>query len=129
MAIRSDHEHLRTAEDAMSRWIVGAATGDWSGLLAVLDPAVTFHVPVAGFEGMQHGVDAAARFFARLADTIRADLRVLSTLTDRARNGFEVAVTGTLHGEPFTQRLFLVFETRDGVVREFGEYLAWPMSR
>jgi len=93
------------ADDAMRRWITGAATGDWSRLLAVIDPDVTFHVPVAGFEGVQRGVDAARRFFDRIAATIRADLTVDASFVDGARTAFEVAVVGTLEGEPFRQRL------------------------
>jgi ketosteroid isomerase-like protein len=115
------------ADDAMSRWITGAATGDWSDLIGMIDPDVTFHVPVAGFEGVQHGIDAARRFFDRIAATIRADLTVEASFTaDAARAGFEVAVAGTLDGEPFRQRLFLAFDVRDGRVHEFAEYLAWP---
>ena len=114
------------ADEAMRRWITGAATGDWSRLLAVIDPDVTFHVPVAGFEGVQRGVDAARRFFDRIAATIRADLTVDASFVDGARTAFEVAVVGTLEGEPFRQRLCLVFDIRDGRVRGFREYLAWP---
>ena len=113
-------------DDVMRRWITGAATGDWSTLLDVIDPDVTFHVPVAGFEGVQRGVDAARRFFDRIAATIRADLTVDASFVDGARTAFEVAVVGTLEGEPFRQRLCLVFDIRDGRVRGFREYLAWP---
>jgi len=42
------------------------------------------------------------------------------------RSAFEVAVVGTLDGEPFRQRLCLVFDVRHGRVRGFREYLAWP---
>jgi ketosteroid isomerase-like protein len=114
------------ANDAMRRWITGAATGDWSELIEVIDPDVTFHVPVVGFEGIQHGIDAARRFFDRIAATIRADLTVDASFAAGRRAGFEVAVAGTLSGEPFRQRLFLVFDVRDGRVHGFREYLAWP---
>ena len=117
---------LRVAHDAMRRWITGAATGDWSELIDVIDPDVTFHVPVAGFEGIQHGIDAARRFFDRIAATIRADLTVDAAFAAGSRAGFEVAVVGTLEGEPFRQRLCLVFDIRDGLVSGFREYLAWP---
>jgi ketosteroid isomerase-like protein len=118
---------MSDVDDAMSRWITGAATGDWTRLIEMIDPDVTFHVPVAGFEGMQHGIDAARRFFARVAATIRADLTVEASLAaGTAPAGFEVAVAGTLDGEPFRQRLFLVFDVRDGRVHGFREYLAWP---
>jgi ketosteroid isomerase-like protein len=118
---------MSAVDEAVRRWITGAATGDWSGLIEMIDPDVTFHVPVAGFEGVQHGIDAARRFFARIAATIRADLTVEGSFAaDATRAGYEVAVAGTLDGEPFRQRLFLVFEIRDGRVHGFREYLAWP---
>jgi ketosteroid isomerase-like protein len=117
---------VSVANDAMRRWSTGAATGDWSELIEVIDPDVTFHVPVAGFEGIQHGIDAARRFFDRIAATIRADLTVDASFAAGRRAGFEVAVVGTLEGEPFRQRLFLVFDVRDGRVHGFREYLAWP---
>jgi ketosteroid isomerase-like protein len=118
---------MRGVDEAVRRWITGAATGDWSDLIEMIHPDVTFHVPVAGFEGVQHGIAAARRFFDRIAATIRADLTVeRSFAADPARAGFEVAVAGTRHGEPFRQRLFLVFDVRDGRVHEFREYLAWP---
>jgi len=110
----------------MEQWQLGAATGDWSGLLALFDRDVTFHVPVSGFSGQQHGVEAATRFFAHLTAVLRAELVVTATLTGVDRTGFEVAVTGTMHGEPFAQALCLVFEVTGGQVRAFREYLAWP---
>ena len=120
-------EHVEAvAIDAMRRWINGAATGDWSALIEVIDPDVTFHVPVAGFEGIQYGIDAARRFFDRIASTIRAELTVDGSFAAGPRAGFEVAVTGSRDGEPFRQRLCLVFDVRDGRVRGFREYLAWP---
>jgi ketosteroid isomerase-like protein len=117
---------LMTARTAMAHWQHGAASGDWSSLIAVLDRDVTFHVPVAGFEGIQRGVEAAERFFAYLTANLRADLQVTSTLTDGSRIGFEVQVTGMFYGKRFTQALCLVFAVRDGVVSSFSEYLAWP---
>lgn len=111
---------------AMRHWIIGAATGDWTRLTGMLDPAVTFHVPVEGFAGVRHGAADAVRFFDWLAANVRADLVVHATLTGGPGVAFEVQVTGTMTGEPFTQRLCLVFETRDGLVTAFREYLAWP---
>jgi ketosteroid isomerase-like protein len=110
----------------MRQWQSGATTGDWSGLLALFDPDVAFHVPVSGFVGHQRGIDAAARFFAHLAAVLRADLVVTATLRGVDRTGFEVAVTGTMHGTPFTQALCLIFELEGERVRAFREYLAWP---
>jgi ketosteroid isomerase-like protein len=114
------------ATTAMNHWIIGAATGDWTRLVGMLDPAVTFHVPVEGFAGVRHGAADAARFFDWLAANVRADLVVHATLTGEAGVAFEVQVTGTMTGEPFTQRLCLVFETAGGLVTAFREYLAWP---
>jgi ketosteroid isomerase-like protein len=126
MVTSSNDSDLGTAREAMRRWTAGAATGDWSALLAMFDPDVTFHVPVTGFEGIQHGVEAARRFFDHVADIIRAALHVDATFANGAQVGFEVAVRGTLHGEPFQQRLCIVFDVHDGAVRGFREYLAWP---
>jgi ketosteroid isomerase-like protein len=121
-----NEDEVRVASDAMRRWITGAATGDWSDLIEVIDPDVTFHVPVPGFEGIQHGIDAARRFFDRVAATIRAELTVDASFAAGRRVGFEVAVVGTIEGEPFRQRLCLVFDVSDGRVHGFREYLAWP---
>jgi ketosteroid isomerase-like protein len=112
--------------DVMQRWRSGAATGDWSGLLARLDPDVAFHVPVAGFPGHQRGVEAATRFFAHLAAVLRAELVVTAILRGPDRTAFEVDVTGTMDGRRFSQALCLVFEVAGGRVRAFREYLAWP---
>ncbi len=117
---------LHPAMTAMNHWILGAATGDWSRLIGMLDPAVTFHVPVDGFAGVRHGTADAIRFFEWVAATVRADLVVHSVLMGESGVAFEVQVTGTMHEEPFTQRLCLVFEMRDGLVHNFREYLAWP---
>ena len=114
------------AMTAMNHWIIGAATGDWARLVGMLDPAVTFHVPVDGFAGVRHGTADAIRFFDWLGAQVRADLVVHATLASEPAVAFEVQVTGTMSGEPFTQRLCLVFETRDGRVTAFREYLAWP---
>src|ERR1043166_8366133 len=107
---------LDTAQTAMRHWIAGAAGGDWSALLAMLDPQVVFHVPVSGFEGVRHGADAARAFFDHLAAVLRA----------AARFGFEVSVRGAMHARAFRQALCLVFQVGDGRVLAFHEYLAWP---
>lgn len=117
---------MHPAMTAMNHWIIGAATGDWTRLIAMLDSSVTFHLPVEGFSGVRHGTDDAIRCFAWLSETMRADLVVHSILMGEAGVAFEVRVTGTMREEPFTQRLCLVFEMRDGLVTGFREYLAWP---
>src|SRR5690348_15151158 len=101
---------MHPAMTAMNQWIIGAATGDWSGLTGMLAESVTFHVPVEGFAGVRHGSADAIRFFAWLAAEVRADLVVHAVLTGESGVAFEVQVTGTMSGEPFTQRLCLVFE-------------------
>jgi hypothetical protein len=116
------------ADAAMRHWTAGAATGDWTALVALLDPAVTFHVPVSGFTGTQHGVESATRFFAGLTAMLRAQLTVTGRLTGDGRTAFEVTVDGMLAGRPFEQRLCLVFVTGGGLVREFREYLAFPSA-
>lgn len=113
----------------VQQWQSGAATGDWSGLLALFDPDVAFHVPVAGFPGHQRGIEAATRFFGHLTAVLRAELVVTATLRGADRTAFEVGVTGTMDGRRFTQALCLVFELADGRVRAFREYLAWPGGR
>jgi ketosteroid isomerase-like protein len=111
------------ADDAMRRWITGAATGDWSRLLAVIDPDVTFHVPVAGFEGVQRGVDAARRFFDRIAATIRAEPDRRRVVRRRAR----VPPSRSPWWEPSRASrsgngCALCFDIRDGRVARFREY-------
>jgi ketosteroid isomerase-like protein len=110
----------------MRHWRHGTASGDWSGLRALLDPDVTFTVPVPGFEGVQRGAGAAERFFDHLSDIVRADLTVTQTLRAGPRTAFEVSVRGTMRGRPFVQGLCLVFRVRAGRVDAFHEYLAWP---
>jgi ketosteroid isomerase-like protein len=117
---------LDTATTAMRHWTDGAADGDWSRLVAMLDEDVVFHVPVFGFEGVRHGVAAAIAFFDHLAAVLRADLTVTSTLRDGARIGFEVSVRGVMQDRRFVQALCLVFLISGGRVTAFHEYLAWP---
>ena len=114
------------ATTAMRQWVSGAASGDWSGLVALLDADVTFRVPVPGFTGTQHGVAAARRFFGHLSEVLRAELTVTATMRSDDRVGFEVTVRGVLHDRAFVQALCLVFAGSDGRIREFREYLAWP---
>ena len=122
----SDAHDSDLALVVLRHWRSGAVTGDWSGLLALLDSDVAFHVPVPGFAGPQRGLGAATRFFNHLTAVLRAELVVTATLHGIDRTGFEVAVTGTMHGQPFVQALCLVFELVDGRVQAFREYLAWP---
>jgi ketosteroid isomerase-like protein len=117
---------VTTATAAMRHWTAGAASGDWSRLIAMFDPDVTFHVPVPGFEGIQRGAGAATRFFDHLTAVLRADLEVTSTLCGAEWVAFEVTVRGTMHDRAFRQALCLVFETGGGRVLAFREYLAWP---
>jgi ketosteroid isomerase-like protein len=117
---------LDVAQRAMAAWRHGTGSGDWSRLQAMLDPEVSFHVPVAEFAGPQRGSDAAARFFAHVASIIRADMEVLSTLVADDRIAFEVRVRGTNQGRAFVQGLCIVFTVDDDRVQAFSEYLAWP---
>lgn len=117
---------LDTARQAMAAWRHGTGSGDWSRLLAMLHPEVSFHVPVAEFPGPQRGSEAASRFFDHVRSIIRADMDVVSTLVSADRVGFEVRVTGTNQGKPFVQGLCIVFTAVDGRVTAFSEYLAWP---
>ena len=117
---------LDTATTAMRHWVAGAATGDWTDLVAMLDPEVAFDVPVDGFLGGRRGRAEAERFFNHLAEVLRAELVVGSTLRDGARIAFEVAVRGVWVQRQFRQALCLVFEIGDGRVQAFREYLAWP---
>jgi hypothetical protein len=130
----SDPE-LVTATTAMRHWTDGAAGGDWSALVAMLDPALTFHVPVDGFRGVRQGVPEAKRFFDHLAAVLRADLRVTSTMRDRSRFAFEVEVDGQWldrdfggaeQARTFRQALCLVIVTGGSRIRSFHEYVAWP---
>ena len=114
------------AATAMREWVSGAASGDWSALVALLDDDVTFHVPVPGFEGPRQGVGEARRFFDHLTAVLRADLEVTSTLRDGDRVGYEVTVRGVMRGRRFVQALCLVFVPGDATIRAFREYLAWP---
>jgi hypothetical protein len=121
---------LDTAITAMRHWTSGAATGEWSSLIGMLDPELTFQVPVDGFLGRRHGVAEASRFFDHLAAVLRAELTVTSTLisADRAgdRVAFEVSVRGEWLERSFVQALCLVFVVGGDRVRAFFEYLAWP---
>jgi len=117
---------LETATIAMRHWIAGAATGDWSPLIALLDPDVTFHVPVEGLSGVRHGRAAATEFFDRLTADLRADLSVTSTMRAGPRIAYEVTVRGSMRHTAFVQALCLVFLVGSGRVWAFHEYLAWP---
>ena len=114
------------ATTAMARWVAGAASGDWSGLVDLLDADVTFSVPVPGFSGTQRGLAAATRFFDHLSEVLRAELTVTATMRADDRVGFEVTVHGVWQDRAFVQALCLVFVGGDGRIREFREYLAWP---
>ena len=116
----------QTATIAIHHWVAGAATGDWSQLLSMLDEEVHFQVPVEGFIGGRRGIAEATRFFNHLAEVLRAQLRVTSTMQDGARVAFEVAVRGVWVQRHFRQALCLVFVVGDGRVLAFHEYLAWP---
>src|SRR5687767_6577574 len=116
-----DGAELATA--AMRHWVGGAASGDWSRLLALMDPDVTFHVPLPGFPGVRHGIGEARRFFDHLTAVLRADLEVTSTMRDGDRVGFEVIVRGVMDGRSFVQALCLVFVLGGDRVRQFREYL------
>jgi ketosteroid isomerase-like protein len=121
-----DRNDAEIAATAMRHWVVGAATGDWSRLVALLDPDVVFHVPVPGFDGVRRGVGEARRFFDHLTAVLRAELEVTSTLRAGDRTGYEVTVRGVMEGRRFVQALCLVFVVGAGRVRQFREYLAWP---
>jgi ketosteroid isomerase-like protein len=121
-----DADGSDVATAAMRHWVSGAATGDWSALVDMLDRDVTFQVPVPGFTGRRHGLTEARRFFDHLTAVLRADLAVVTTLRDGDRTGFEIIVRGVMDGRAFVQALCLVFVVDGAAVRQFREYLAWP---
>lgn len=119
-------DEAAAARHALQSWIAGAADGDWSRLIGMLDPDVAFSVPVEGFHGDRRGRSEASRFFAHLAQAVRAELTPTSTLVHGERVAFEVSVRGRWLERPFRQALCLVFVMREGRIIEFREYLAWP---
>ena len=44
---------MHPAMTAMHQWIIGAATGDWNGLLALLDPVTGFREYLAWPGGLR----------------------------------------------------------------------------
>jgi len=119
-------DEVAGAHQALQHWISGAADGDWSRLIGMLDPEVAFSVPVEGFRGDRRGRAEASRFFAHLSEAVRAELTPTSTLVQGDRVAFEIAVNGRWLERPFRQALCLVFVVREGRIIEFREYLAWP---
>jgi hypothetical protein len=119
-------ERQQLAATAMREWVFGAASGDWTRLVELLDDDVTFHVPVPGFEGVRRGLGEARRFFDHLTAVLRADLEIGPALRDGDRIAYEVTVRGVMDGRRFVQALCLIFVPGDATVREFREYLAWP---
>jgi ketosteroid isomerase-like protein len=115
---------LETAREAFARLSRGLATGEWEPFLETLSDDFVFWFPMGKFKGRNEGRERAREFFAFVSSVYDTGLFV--TLDRSTHEGgttvFEFHDEGLLRGAPYSNRVAIALETRDGKIVEYREY-------
>ena len=92
------------AEEAFVDFRAGLATGEWGPFLDRLSEDFTLHFPLGKFQGLNHGKERAAEFFAYVSQVYPEGLEieeVLGVTAEGTRVVFEFKDRGVMFGEPY----------------------------
>jgi uncharacterized protein (DUF1330 family)/ketosteroid isomerase-like protein len=113
------------AEEAFEDFRSGLATGDWAPFLARLSEDFSFHFPLGRFQGLNHGKDRAAEFFAFVsqvyADGLFVD-EVLGVTAEGNRVVFEFSDHGLMFGEPYANKVAISLDVCGELICGYREY-------
>lgn len=136
----AESQALEVAETAFLGLQRGAATGDWSGFVALLKDDVRIMIPVPASEpnppeGLLRGKDFARQMFStrHVEKVDGAQLECMRVSANGALVVLECRVEGKLNGEMVANFFVFAFEIADGLIASMYEYAAWtakhPSSR
>lgn len=113
-----------TGHEAFEHFRHGLATGEWDDFLAMLTGDFVFYFPMGPYQGRNEGKDRAREFFDYVSEAFDEGLEV--TLDNVLQNEntvmFEFRDEGTLHGEPYQNRVALAFDVRGDKICGYREY-------
>ncbi len=94
----------QVAEEAFEDFRHGLASGEWQPFLDRLSDDFTFHFPTGRYQGMNHGKERAAEFFAFVSQAFQGGLtieEVERVTAEENRVVFEFRDHGELRGQPY----------------------------
>ncbi|MEM7553969.1 MAG: nuclear transport factor 2 family protein [Cyanobacteria bacterium P01_A01_bin.84] len=117
---------LKVAHQAFEHLQHGLGTGDWRSLLDMLTPDFQFWFPVGPYHGLHQGKEQAREFFEYVTEVFANSITVTSiksVTSNETTVVFEFADEGMMRGEPYKNRIAVVFEVRGDKICAYREYL------
>jgi ketosteroid isomerase-like protein len=120
---RSDSP-LDTGREAFEHFRHGLATGEWDDFLAMLTDDFVFYFPMGPYQGRNEGKERAREFFDYVSAAFDEGLEVTldTVLHNETTVMFEFRDEGTLHGEPYQNRVAVAFDVRGDKICGYREY-------
>ncbi|MBE9033477.1 nuclear transport factor 2 family protein, partial [filamentous cyanobacterium LEGE 11480] len=96
-----------------------------AGFLGRLHDEFSFWFPAGPFQGINHGKERAAEFFAVVRQLFPEglELELVQVMSNATNVVFEVRSRGVMLGRPYENQAAIAFEIRDGLVVSYREYL------
>jgi len=113
------------AEEAFGDFRNGLATGDWAPFLARLSDDFSFHFPLGRFQGLNHGKERAAEFFAFVSQVYSDGLfvdDVLGVTAEGNRVVFEFSDHGLMFGKPYANKVAISLDVCGEQICGYREY-------
>ena len=113
------------AEEAFVDFRAGLATGEWGPFLDRLSDDFTFHFPLGRFQGLNHGKERAAEFFAFVSEVYPDGLEieeVLGVTAEGTRVVFEFKDRGVMFGKPYRNLVAISLDVRGEKICGYREY-------
>jgi len=124
MSSSSTSSVCATGREAFEHFRYGLATGEWDDFLAMLTDDFVFYFPRGPYQGHNEGKDCAREFFDYVSEAFDDGLEVTldNVLHNETTVMFEFRDEGTLHGEPYQNRVALAFDVRGDKICGYREY-------
>jgi ketosteroid isomerase-like protein/uncharacterized protein (DUF1330 family) len=113
------------AEEAFADFRSGLATGEWGPFLDRLSDDFTLHFPLGKFQGMNHGKERAAEFFAFVSQVYPDGLEieeVLGVTAEGTRVVFEFKDRGVMFGKPYNNQVAISLDVCGEQICAYREY-------
>lgn len=113
------------AEEAFEDFRSGLATGEWGPFLDRLSDDFTLHFPLGKFQGMNHGKERAAEFFAFVSQVYSDGLfidEVLGVTAEGTTVVFEFRDHGLMFGKPYNNQVAVSLDVCGEQICGYREY-------
>ena len=116
---------LKVGKQAFTYFSNALETGKWQDFLDMLTDDFTFWFPMGKFHGLNTGKERAKKFFEYVSAAFQPGITItsLENITSNEKTViFEFKDEGKLFGEPYKNRVVVVFDVRGDKICAYREY-------